>query len=68
MGKFLTTVELSTMEENHLYEWEKINLYGPDGLQYYRNDLKTAPKILSKRVQGRWSVMVWGAMSYKVRN
>lgn len=44
---------------------KKLNLDGPDGLQYHWHDLRKEPEIFSKRQQGGGSVMVWGAISYK---
>lgn len=54
-------------------EWRKIifsdekkfNLDGPDGWACYWHDLRTEPKIFSKRQSGGGSVMVWGAIGYR---
>ena len=54
------------------HEWRKIifsdekkfNLDGPDGFAYYWHDLRTEPKIFSKRQFGGGSVMLWGAIGY----
>ena len=40
---------------------KKFNLDGPDGIHYYWHDLRTEPKLLSKRQFGGGSVMIWGA-------
>lgn len=54
-------------------EWRKIifsdekkfNLDGPDGWTHYWHDLRTEPKVFSKRQSGGGSVMVWGAIGYR---
>ena len=37
---------------------------GPDGWAYYWHDMRTEPKVFSKRQSGGGSVMVWGAICY----
>jgi hypothetical protein len=41
---------------------KKFNLDGPDGFNYYFHDLRTEPKILSRRQMGVGSVIVWGPL------
>jgi hypothetical protein len=43
---------------------KKFNLDGPDGLHHYWHDIRKEPKILSNRVQGGGSVMVWAAFGF----
>ena len=42
---------------------KKIHLDGPDGSQCYWQDLRKEKQLFSKRLFGRGSVMVWGAIS-----
>jgi hypothetical protein len=44
---------------------KKFNLDGPDGCQYYWQDLRREPQYFSKRVQGGGSLMIWAAFSYQ---
>jgi transposase len=43
---------------------KKFNLDGPDGIKYYWHDLRKEPKLLSKRVHGGTSVMVWAGYCF----
>lgn len=43
---------------------KKFNLDGPDGFQYYWHDLRKEEKVMSKRVHGGASVMVWAAFGF----
>lgn len=52
-------------KNNIISDEKNFNLDGPDGLPYYWNDLKTAPEIVSKRLQWKRSVMLWHAISHK---
>lgn len=45
---------------------KKWNLDGPDGFDGYWRDLRKEPQYFSKRNFGSGSLMVWGAISYKV--
>lgn len=42
---------------------KKFNLDGPDGSRYYWHDLRLERKIMSRRVQGGGSIIVWAGMS-----
>jgi len=54
-------------------EWNKVifsdekrfNKDGPDRWAYYWHDLRTDPRIFSKRQSGGGSVMVWGAIGFQ---
>lgn len=41
---------------------KKFNLDGPDGCKYYWHDLRFDKKIMSRRVKGGGSVMVWAGI------
>lgn len=59
---------MSWMNEWHqiiFSDEKKFNLDGPDGWSHYWHDLRTEPKIFSKRQSGGGSVMVWGAIGYR---
>jgi len=43
---------------------KKFNLDGPGGIHHYWQDLRKKPFILSKRVQGSGSVMIWITFGY----
>lgn len=43
---------------------KKFNLDGPDGWAYYWHDLRTEPRIFTKRQMGGDSVMLWSCFSY----
>lgn len=43
---------------------KKFNLDGPDGFRFYWHDLRAAPKLMSKRVNGGGSVMIWAGVSW----
>jgi len=43
---------------------KKFNLDGPDGWMYYWHDLRKEERIMSKRVHGGASVMVWAAFCW----
>jgi len=47
---------------------KKFNLDGPDGIHQYWHDLRKQPHILSKRVHGGGSVMVWAAFNYSCQS
>lgn len=67
-----------TFADQHVFwqsEWRKIifsdekkfNFDGPDGFAYYWHDLRTQPRIFSKRQSGGGSVMIWAAIGYNGR-
>ena len=43
---------------------KKFNLDGPDGFKYYWHDLRKEKHLMSKRVHGGASVMVWAAFCF----
>lgn len=43
---------------------KKFNLDGPDGFRFYWRDLRAQPKLMSKRVNGGGSVMIWAGVSW----
>lgn len=43
---------------------KKFNLDGPDGLHYYWHDLRKEERLLSRRVHGGASVMVWASFCF----
>jgi len=43
---------------------KRFNLDGPDGFAYYWHDMRTEPKVFSKRQSGGGSMMVWGAIGF----
>lgn len=48
-------------------EEKKYNLYGPDDFKYYWHNLRFDRKIMSRRVQGGGSVMVWAGITQLLR-
>ncbi|KAG3109322.1 hypothetical protein PI125_g11048 [Phytophthora idaei] len=44
---------------------KKFNLDGPDGMQYYWDDLRTEKETFYSRQNGGGSVMIWGGFSSK---
>lgn len=68
-----------TFAEEHMSwtsEWNKVmfsdekkfNLDGPDGLQYYWNDLRTEEQVRMSRNFGGGGVMIWAAFCFKGRS
>jgi transposase len=44
---------------------KKFNLDGPDGLHSYWHDIRKEPELLSRRVQGGGSVIIWAGFGYR---
>jgi len=65
-------LEFGRLHMTWSFEWcniifsdeKKFNLDGPDGFKYYWHDLRNEQNLLSKRVHGGASVMVWAAFTF----